>query len=131
MKLHLEIVGALLIILACVHVIFPKYFNWKAELQGLSLINRQMMYVHTLFIAIAVFFMGLLCVTSAQDLIETSLGKKITLGLGIFWGIRLVIQIFGYSNELWQGRRFETIVHVVFTLFWIYFTSIFFWVYIG
>lgn len=111
--------------LALIHVIFPKYFNWKKELKSLSLINRQMMTVHTFFIALAVFLMGLLCLTSTAELIETKLGKTISLGLGIFWSTRLIIQFFGYSTELWKGKTFETIVHILFSLLWAYLSMVF------
>lgn len=113
--------------LALIHVIFPKYFNWKEELKPLSLINRQMMTVHTFFIALVVFMMGLLCLTSSIELIETKLGKTISLGLGIFWSIRLFIQFFGYSSELWKGKTFETTVHILFSLFWTYLSVVFLW----
>jgi len=113
--------------LALIHVIFPKYFNWKEELKPLSLINRQMMTVHTFFIALVVFLMGLLCLTSSTELIETKLGKTISIGLGIFWSIRLFIQFFGYSSELWKGKIFETTVHILFSLFWTYLSVVFLW----
>ena len=60
-----------------IHAFFPKYFNWNSELKSLSLINRQMMIVHTFFIAFTVFLMGLLCLTSSSELIETNLGKAL------------------------------------------------------
>ena len=125
MEIHIQIIGTLLIVLSLIHVIFPSYFNWKNELQHLSLINRQMMTVHTFFIALTVFLIGLLCVTSASELIETSLGKKISLGLAVFWTIRLFTQIFIYSPKLWKGKTFETIVHVLFTIFWAYMSLVF------
>ncbi|MDR6300808.1 hypothetical protein GGR31_001451 [Mesonia maritima] len=125
MEIHFKIIGILLIALALVHIIFPKYFSWKKELKSLSLINRQMMTVHTFFIAFTVFLMGLLCLTSINELIETNLGKKISLGLGVFWTIRLFIQFFVYSSDLWKGKKFETGIHILFSIFWIYFSSIF------
>ena len=125
MYIHIKIIGFLLIALALVHIIFPKYFNWNKELKSLSLINRQMMTVHTFFIAFTVFLMGLLCLTSSNELIETNLGKKISLGLGVFWTIRLFIQLFVYSSDLWKGKKFETVIHILFSIFWIYFSSIF------
>lgn len=125
MEIHFKIIGGLLMTLSLVHVIFPKYFNWTAELGSLSLINRQIMYVHTFFIALVVFLMGLLCLTSAKDLIETTLGRRITLGLGLFWTSRLIIQFFGYSSKLWKGKTFETIIHVVFSLLWTYLSIVF------
>jgi len=81
MKLIIEIMGCGLIVLALIHAVFPKVFDWKKELAGLSLINQQLMTVHTFFIALAVFLNGLLCVTCADELMNTSLGRKLCLGL--------------------------------------------------
>lgn len=114
-------------LLAFIHVVFPQYFHWKEELKPLSLINRQMMTVHTFFIAFVVFLMGLLCLTSSVDLRQTDLGKRITLGFGIFWVVRLFFQFFVYSPKLWKKKRFETSVHIVFSLFWIYLSGVFLW----
>lgn len=125
MEIHFKIIGIILIVLALVHVIFPKYFNWRQELQSLSLVNKQMILVHTFFIALTVFLMGLLCLTSLTELITTKLGKTISLGLGIFWSIRLFVQFLGYSAALWKGKPFETIVHIVFSLLWLYLSIIF------
>lgn len=125
MEIHFKIIGLLLMALALIHVVFPKYFNWNNELKTLSLINRQMMTVHTFFIALTVFLMGLLCFTSSTELIGTALGRKISLGLGIFWTIRLFFQFFVYSNELWKGKKFETIIHIIFSILWMYLSLIF------
>lgn len=127
MEMHFKLIGALLMALACIHVIFPKYFNWKEELPRLSLINRQMMTYHTFFIALAVFLMGLLCFTSGQELETTPFGRRISLGLGIFWGLRMLVQFFGYSSQLWKGKAFETTVHIAFSLFWVYMSSVMMW----
>ncbi|MBB4805703.1 hypothetical protein HNP38_000975 [Chryseobacterium defluvii] len=129
MELHLKITGILLIILALIHIAFPKYFNWEKEFRPLSLMNRQMMRVHTIFIALIIFLMGLLCLTSFNELTEPGLGKKIILGLGVFWTTRLIIQFFGYSSELWKGKTFETIIHIIFSLLWIYISSLFWIIY--
>jgi hypothetical protein len=126
METHLKTIGILLIILGVMHIFFPKYFNWKSELQTLSLINRQMMIVHTFFIALVVFLMGALCLFNPVELAETEFGKTISLGFGLFWSIRFIIQFVGYSSELWKGKKFETIVHIVFSLLWAY-LSIVFW----
>ena len=125
MLVQLRIIGGLFILLAFLHVFFPKYFAWKQELSSLSLINRQMMYVHLFFIALLVFLLGLLCLTSADALLNTQLGKRISLGLGLFWAIRLYVQFFVYSPKLWKGKTFETAMHILFSLFWAYVSTIF------
>ena len=131
MELQLKIVGWGLMALALVHVIFPRYFKWKEEMPKISLINRELLYVHTFFIAVLVFLMGLFCLTSSSDIVHTSLGKRIALGFAIFWSLRLLVQFFGYSSELWKGKTFETIVHIIFIILWFYLSFLFFWIYIN
>lgn len=131
MELHLKIIGVILIALSFIHIAFPKYFNWKKELQPLSLINNQMMYVHTFFVAFTVFLIGILCIYCTNDIIKTTLGKQLCLGLFVFWGLRLIFQFFFYSSRLWKGKLFETFIHVVFSILWIYFSVIFLLVYLS
>lgn len=130
MELHLKIIGLLLILLALLHVAFPRYFKWKVELHTVSHINRQMMYVHAFFIAFMVFLMGVLCLTSYVELTSTNLGRKISLGFGIFWLTRLFVQFFGYSSLLWKGKTFETTIHVLFSILWTYLSSVFLLIYL-
>jgi len=125
LRVHFNLIGVLLIGLSMIHLIFPRYFNWKEELKDLSLMNRQMMKFHTFFIGLIVFMIGALCLHSTSDLINTEFGKTISLGIGIFWLIRLIVQFFGYSSKLWKGKNFETGVHIIFSIFWVYLTFIF------
>jgi hypothetical protein len=131
MELNLKIISILLIILAFIHAIFPKYFKWKQELNSLSIINRQLMYVHSFFIAFVILRMGVLCLTSANELIETTLGRRLCLGIGIFWATRFLIQFFGYSAKIWKGKIFETTVHILFSVLWAYLSIIFCLIYIA
>lgn len=125
MELYLKIAGIFLIVLASAHVVFPKYFNWKQELSTLSAINRQMMYVHSFFVAFGILLMGILCLTSAPQLVDTTLGNRISLGLGLFWAARLGIQFFGYSSKLWKGKTFETVMHILLAILWTYLSIVF------
>lgn len=120
MEIHFKIIGILLLVLGVIHAFFPKYFNWKTELAPLSIINRQMMVVHTFFIGLTVFLMGLLCLLYSAELIQTPFGRVICFGLGLFWFIRLIFQLFVYSAMLWKGKRFETFIHVLLIILWAY-----------
>jgi hypothetical protein len=125
MEFQLRVIGVLLVALAIAHGAFPAYFHWQKELAPLSPINRQMMYVHTFFIALVVLLMGILCLGASHELVSTPLGKLLDWGLGIFWFARLLVQFFGYSATLWKGKAFETAVHVVFTGLWSYLSAVF------
>ncbi len=126
MEQHLRVIGVILVILAIIHAAFPRQFAWKKELAPLSLINRQMMTVHTFFIALTVLLMGVLCLYSANEIVNTPFGRQIALGLFIFWFVRLFVQFFVYSKDLWKGKRFETIMHIVFAVTWLYLSVVFF-----
>ena len=129
MVLQLKIIGGVFLLLAVLHIFLPKHFNWKQELPSLTLFNRQMMQVHFFFIAFGLFLLGLLCLTSADALLTTPLGKRLSLGLGLFWAVRLFVQFFVYSPKLWKGKQFETIMHILFSLFWAYASVLFFLAY--
>ena len=131
MEFHVKTIGIILVILALIHVAFPSYFGWKTELKSLSLINREMMYAHTFFLAFVLLLMGILCIFESQAIVNTSLGKTISLGFGIFWLARLLTQFFGYSSKLWIGKRFETVIHILFSFLWTYYVIIFSWVYLN
>ncbi len=114
--------GVLMIGLALLHAAFPRYFKWKEEFRSNTLLTRQVHYVHTFFIALIVFLMGLLCLSSAPEILNSPLGRRVCCGIFIFWLLRLVVQFFGYSPALWRGKAFETAVHIGFSLLWTFLT---------
>ncbi len=129
MEVHLKIVGGLLVALAAMHIALPRYFKWGQELTSLNLITKQIVYVHTFFIAFMILLMGLLCIYSSTEIVNTGLGHRISLGLFVFWLTRLIFQFFVYSRETWRGKVFETIMHAIFSSLWAYFSFVFFKIY--
>ena len=126
MEIQLKIVGTLMVLLALIHVIFPRYFKWQKELASLSLVNKEMMVVHTFFVALTVLGMGIFCFLYSDEMVHNPLGKKIAWAFFIFWMVRLWFQFFGYSKELWKGKKFETAIHLLFIFLWSYFSIVFF-----
>lgn len=125
MEHHIRVAGFLSISLAIIHVFFPTYFQWKKNLEKLRLIDRQIMLVHTFFIALIILLTGVLSVSSATALHHTALGHQVTLGLGVFWLLRLYFQLFVYSSALWKGKQWETGIHLIFTVIWIYMSGVY------
>jgi hypothetical protein len=123
---HLRIAGALQILLALLHLAFPKRFHWKEELAGLSLLNRQMFHVHTFFICLVLVLFGALSLLAPESLLEPSrLARLVLGGIATFWGIRLICQWFVYDRALWRGQAFNTVMHGVFTVLWLYLTAVY------
>jgi hypothetical protein len=126
LALHLKVSGALLIALAALHPALARRFRWKEELAEVSLLTRQVFWVHMLFIGLVLVQFGALSLCFTDSLVERSLLAKAVLGgFVIFWGLRLFAQHFIYSPGLWRGHPFHTSMHVFFTGLWAYLV----WVY--
>jgi hypothetical protein len=126
LRLHLQIVGALLLALSLSHVFFNRYFRWDRELAAVSLLTRRIFFVHTFFIALGVGMGGLGSLWYADALLRPSpLSRAVLLALVVFWLCRLLAQFFVYEAEIWKGRRFYTAMHAAFSLFWIYVVGIY------
>lgn len=127
-EFHLRVAGVLLIGLALFHIALPKRFGWREEMTKVSLLTRQIFYVHTFFIALTVGLMGLLALCCADELLQLSaLARGVLSGLTVFWLCRLIFQLFVYDAALWRGKKFETYMHWLFTALWLYLVMVFGW----
>ena len=127
--LALRIGGTVLLGLSLLHAAMPKRFAWSEELARLSLLNRQIFWVHPFFIPLAVALMGVLLLFFPETLVDrTPLARLVTIGLLLFWLARAITQFFVYSPTLWRGKPFETFVHIAFSTFWLYLVGVLSWV---
>jgi hypothetical protein len=121
---HLQIVGVLLLTLGSGHFFFGRYFGWNEELASLSLLTRQVFFVHSFFIALILVLLGICSVFYADTLLTpNALSPALLAGIVVFWVSRLLVQLFVYDSRIWRGRRFYTAMHIVFSLMWTYFVA--------
>jgi len=124
--LHLKIAGVLLLVLAAAHGAFGKRFNWEQDLAKLSLLNRQIFYVHCVFIVLVLAMFGALSLFGTGALLTPSpLARAVLAGLVIFWTARLYVQFFVYDRRLWKGNVFNTRMHLLFSLLWTYYVAVY------
>ncbi len=124
--LHLKVVGALLLTLGLAHSMFSRYFKWQKELAQLSLLTRQILLVHCFFIALLLVMMGVCSLFYPSALLGSgALSRLVLTGFVVFWLCRLACQFFVYDPAIWRGRPLYTVMHVVFSLFWIYLVLIY------
>jgi cation transport ATPase len=123
---HIQFVGALQIALALAHTTFTRRFNWKEETARLSLLNRQIFYVHTVFICVVLILFGLLSLFCTNELLARSrLAAFLLAGITFFWTLRWLFQFFIYDSRLWKGNRFNTNAHIFFSTVWTYFACVY------
>ena len=124
LDVHLHIVGALLMVLGLSHFFFNRYFGWGRELQSVSLLTRQIFFVHTFFIGLGVMMAGVGSFFYASALLRPSaMTRALLAAMVVFWLCRLLAQFFAYDAAIWRGDRFRTWMHVMFGTFWAYVTA--------
>jgi hypothetical protein len=126
LQIHLQIVGSLLLLLGLSHALMNRYFGWATELAGISLLTRQIFYVHTFFIALGVVLGGAVSLAFSTDLLNpTPLNRAILASMAFFWLCRLLAQFFVYDDAIWRGNPARTRMHIVFSLLWCYVTAVY------
>ncbi len=126
LETHLKLAGLSLIALGVMHGFLSERFAWKEELSRLSLLNRQIFYVHTFFVALILVLLGTLSLFGTNALLEkTALGRDFCGGVTLFWLCRWIFQFCVYDASLWRGKRFETRIHILFSLLWTYYVVVY------
>ena len=123
---HLRVVGVAMAALVPVNLYVPVRFHWREEMGRLSLLNRQIFQAHSVFLILMLGMFAALLLVLGRDLLEpTRLARAVLGGLTIFWTLRMLMQWFFYSPEVWRGNRFHTVMHVVFSATWVYVSAVF------
>jgi hypothetical protein len=126
MKTWLQIAGILQLALSLAHFGFARHFGWREELQRVSLLTRQIFWVHTGFLMLVLAGFGGISLFCADELLaHSSLSRVVLGGLSLFWVARLYCQFFVYRPELWRGNTVHTAAHVLFTLLWTFLTAVY------
>jgi hypothetical protein len=128
LTLHLRFAGALLLCLAAAHVILPRALGWSAELRGVSLLTRQVSYVHTYFIGLMCGLFGLAATLLTADLVAPGrMASGVLIAAITVWGSRLLVQLCVFDPSLWRGQALTILGHVAFVALWTYLTGVFTW----
>jgi hypothetical protein len=121
LHIHLQIVGILLMLLGLSHIFFNRFFRWEQELVAVSLLTRQVFFVHNFFIGLTVMLGGVASFFCANALLRPdTLSRAVLSGMATFWLCRLLAQFVGYDSAIWRGDRFRTFMHVACSLLWCY-----------
>ena len=120
---HLQIVGILLMLLGLSHIFFNRFFRWEQELVAVSLLTRQVFFVHNFFIGLTVALGGAASFFCANALLRPdTLSRAVLAGMATFWFCRLLAQFIAYDSAIWRRDRFRTFMHVACSLLWCYVT---------
>lgn len=118
--LKILLIGAAVgqLVLTLLNLRLDKLLHWGSELKNLSLLLREVFYVHKWFISITMAIFGVVTLKFAGEMSEgvIPMGRWLAVGIGLFWAIRTVIQWAYYSKSHWIGKAGPTAVHWILTI---------------
>ena len=115
-----------MIALALSHVGLSKLLAWREDTKSLKPINQQVFIVHTIFLAVGIFLLGLVCLLDADALMEkTTLGLVGSACFAMCWLSRLLCQIFIFRSEITSDKRINGSLHAAGMALWVFYTGLF------
>jgi len=85
----------------------PQVLDWRSELRKLDRLSQHVVWMHGAFIVMTILGFGLLSVFSSDALASGSgLARSICALIAVFWGSRLVLQIFMLEPGEYLANRF-------------------------
>jgi hypothetical protein len=114
LHLSLKVAAAIQAAVALVNLALVRLLNWKDELERQPLLLRQVFMVHLWFIS---FTVGAFAVLTWRFADEMASGANVVAAwvagaIGLFWGVRTVLQVIYYSASHWRGRPGRTALHI-------------------
>jgi hypothetical protein len=106
--------GVLHFLVASANFFAAHKFQYRQNLAQVTPVVRQVFIVQNVYIVLVLTALGLLCFGFAPDLAGRSLlGRLLSGFLAVFWGLRLLIQLFFYDTQLKKQHRFLNVVFLV------------------
>lgn len=122
----LRAAGAGMMLLAVVHIPMSRQLGWREDAARMSPANESIFHVHTFFVCVMLAIMGVRALFAPQIFIEHTVAAAwLSWTYAVVWALRLYVQWFVFPAALWRGKRFETIMHGLFTVIWTALTVLF------
>lgn len=129
---HLEIllrfVALLQFGLAILSLFLPRILDWKPDIARMPLLIRQVFEIHGWFIAMTLVIWAVLTWRFAPEManVPTELTRWLCAAIGLFWGLRCVMQWTHYSPAHWRGIPSRTVIHFILTFGYGAWTAVYF-----
>ena len=99
----------------------PKVLDWKATLGRLEGLNRQLIWVHGVFIVLVIVGFGLISVVFASDLATgVPLAKAVCFFIAFFWAARLFVQLLVFDAKFYLTTTILKVGYHALTAVFIY-----------
>ena len=99
MKTLVTVGGFLWLAFFCFHIFFWKLFDWKRDLEKVAKVNKAIMQVLNLCLMLCFMIFAYISIFNADELLTTSLGKSLLVGMVLFAAFRAIEQIIFFDLQ--------------------------------
>ena len=113
LELLLRVAALTQLAVALLNLSLIRIMNWRPDLERAPLLIREVFHIHVHFISITLAIFGVLTWRFAGELASaaTPLSIWLAISIGVFWGVRSVMQWLHYSTVHWRGNPARTAIH--------------------
>jgi len=125
----LQSAAALQLGIAVMNLFLVRLLSWQEEVARMPLLVQEVFQVHAWFISIT---LGIFAAMTWRFAGEMAAGTNLVCrwlagGIGLFWGIRAVLQATYYSSSHWRGQRGRTVAHAGLLIVYGGFAAVYLW----
>ena len=127
LSLLLQIVGALQLAIAVLNLFLVRLLHWQKDLSRMPLLLREVFQVHAWFISVTLTIFAAMTWRFAAEMAghANPACQWLAAGIGLFWAVRIVLQVTYYSSRHWRGQFGRTLVHVALPIIYGGFASLY------
>jgi hypothetical protein len=91
-----------------------RIMGWKEDLDRMPLLIREVHQVHAWFISVTLAIFATITWRFAGDFASGTnpICRWLAMGIGLFWALRVVLQVAYYSSSHWRGKAGRTAIHI-------------------
>ena len=110
----IHVAGALHLVVASANIFAFGKFRYLDHLHNVPLVLRQVFLVQNAYIMLVQVGFALMCFFFADDLTSgMGLGRAMAGFLAVFWGSRVLLQLFYYDRETRRANRFFDVLFLL------------------
>jgi hypothetical protein len=104
----------------------PNVLDWRRELAKLTLLSRQLIWVHGAFIVLVIIAFGVLATCFSAELASGSaLARGMCAFVALFWGARLGVQFIVFDATAYLTTAFLKTGYHALTFVFVYLAAVF------
>ena len=129
----LQMTAAMQLGIAVLNLFLIRLLKWQEDVARMQLLVREVFRVHAWFISITLAIFGVMTWRFVDEMAggTNPVCQWLAAGIGSFWAVRTVLQVFYYSSSHWRGQLGRTLVHIALLLLYGGFAAAYLWAALG